>query len=146
MTDLDYLSEPMPDYFDDGQYRRLHFWLSFDYRRPPLTANQRIHWRRKAEITAAVRTATMINARRIPNLTRCEVALTWYVTDRRRRDADNLVPTLKAMCDGLVDAGVVADDIPSLMVKHMPVIEFDAEVRPHMVLRVSSLPAEAVAA
>lgn len=85
MTDLDYSSEPMPAYFDDGQYRPLHFWLSFDYRRPPLTANQRIHWRRKAEITAAVRTATMLNARRIPNLTRCEVALTWYVTDQRRR-------------------------------------------------------------
>lgn len=50
------------------------------------------------------------------------------------------------MCDGLVDAGVVADDIPSLMVKHMPVIEFDADGVPRMVLRVSSLPAEAVAA
>ncbi|WP_162786781.1 hypothetical protein [Janibacter anophelis] len=37
--------------------------------------------------------------------------------DRRRRDEDNLFATLKPLADGLVDAGVVADDTPDLMRK-----------------------------
>ena len=48
------------------------------------------------------------------------------------------------MCDGLVDAGIVPDDTPDLMVKHMPVIEHGT--RAHMVLRVSRILPEAVAA
>lgn len=98
------------------------FILCFDYARPPLTMNQRIHWRTRAKLTKDIRQATALLARRIPDLGRCEVGLTWFVTDRRVRDADNLVPTLKAMCDGLVDAGVARDDRPEFMVKRMPEI------------------------
>lgn len=96
--------------------------LDLPYERPPLTANQRMHWARKAQITRAVRFSAKVAARDIPALGRCSVHLVWTVTDRRRRDADNLVPTLKACADGLVDAGVVVDDVPALMVKHMPKI------------------------
>lgn len=92
---------------------------------PPLTANQRMHWRQKAAVTKTVRTTTSLLANRFPALARCEVTLTWYVNDRRRRDADNLFPTLKAACDGLVDAGIVSDDTPDLMIKHMPVIVYN---------------------
>lgn len=108
--------------------------------RPPLTANQRLHHFAKARITRDLREATASLARHagIPPLGRCEVSLTWYVKDRRRRDADNIVPTLKAMCDGLVDAGVVVDDTPDLMVKHMPRIEYRSAVVPHFVLLVES--------
>jgi hypothetical protein len=48
------------------------------------------------------------------------VTLTWYVTDKRRRDNENPVASLKAWCDGIVDAGVVADDTEEFMVKNMP--------------------------
>ncbi|GAA2772911.1 hypothetical protein [Saccharopolyspora taberi] len=96
--------------------------LDLPYQRPPLTANQRMHWARKAKITRAVRHAAKVAARNIPALGRCTVRLVWTVTDRRRRDADNAVPTLKACADGLVDAGIVADDVPALMTKHMPEI------------------------
>lgn len=51
-----------------------------------------------------------------------KVTLLFRPPDKRRRDADNLVATLKAVCDGLVDADVVADDTPAEMVKEMPVI------------------------
>ncbi|WP_244278017.1 hypothetical protein [Gordonia westfalica] len=51
-----------------------------------------------------------------------DVSLHYTPRDVRRRDADNLVPTLKAACDGLVDAGLVADDTPDLMTKQMPTI------------------------
>ncbi|MGW5647535.1 hypothetical protein [Saccharopolyspora sp. NPDC003762] len=98
--------------------------LALPFERPPLTANQRLHWRTRADLTRMVRktAATLARAAKVPALGRCAVRLVWTVTDRRRRDADNLVPTLKACADGLVDAGVVADDVPELMTKHMPEI------------------------
>ena len=96
--------------------------LHFDYVRPPLSMNQRLHWRKKAEITKDIRTATRLLAHRIPFLGNCEMSLVWNVTDRRIRDADNAIPTLKAMCDGIVDAGIVLDDRPEFMTKLMPTI------------------------
>jgi crossover junction endodeoxyribonuclease RusA len=132
----DYVA-PMPEHFDPTINGPEQYAIRFDYDRPPLTANQRLHWRERATRTAAIRSTTRFMAHRIPELGRCEVELTWIVTDRRRRDADNIVPTLKAMCDGLVDAGVVSDDTPNLMVKRMPEIRIGAS--PHMVLLVTRL-------
>jgi hypothetical protein len=134
---LDFAPSPMPEHVDTSAVGPEFYILEFDYRRPPLTANQRLHWRERADRTAGVRTSARYLARRIPFLGRCEVALVWVVTDRRRRDADNIVPTLKAMCDGLVDAGVVSDDTPDLMVKRMPEIRMGT--RAHMVLIVTPL-------
>lgn len=95
---------------------------------PPLTANQRLHWAARAALTREVRyTASSrvalseFRGKRWPyNAAHVEVWLDYWPRDKRRRDADNLVPTLKALCDGLVDAHVVADDTPDLMTKHMP--------------------------
>lgn len=66
-------------------------------------------------------------AQRIPALPACEVELHYAPPDNRRRDADGLVAYLKPFCDGLVDAGIVPDDTPNLMRKHMPVIEDPAK-------------------
>lgn len=50
--------------------------------------------------------------------------------------ADNLVPTLKAAADGLVDAGVVRDDTPDLMTKVMPILhEPDGDPRVLLIVR-----------
>lgn len=99
--------------------------LTLPYMQPPLTSNQRMHWRPKAELTRQVRAAARHLAlhAQIPSLDECVVGLVWTVTTRHRRDADNLVPTLKACCDGLVDAGVVPDDTPQYMHKWMPEIQ-----------------------
>lgn len=88
--------------------------------------NQRLHHAPKAKLTAEVRTWAADAARSagIPPLGRCRVELLWQVTDRRRRDAENPVATLKAVCDGLVDAGLVVDDVPAYMEKAMPRIEY----------------------
>lgn len=94
--------------------------LPFD--RPPLTANQRMHWRKKALVTRTVRMIAKEFTGHIPPLVKCRVQLIWLVTDKVRRDVDNVVPTLKALCDGLVDAGIVRDDTPKYMEKLMPVI------------------------
>lgn len=109
------------------------------YTSPPLTSNQRMHWSEKGRVTKQVRNVARAVARDagVPVLGRCEVGLIWQVTDKRRRDADNLVPTLKALCDGLVDAGVTADDTPDLMAKTMPtIVQGD---KPQLILTIREL-------
>jgi crossover junction endodeoxyribonuclease RusA len=106
--------------------------IRLPWTKPPLSLNDRSHWRLKAKRTAAVRAETAALARLELTADRVltgvdltppiDVTLTYYPRDKRRRDADNLVATLKACCDGLVDAGVVLDDDPTFMVKHMPII------------------------
>lgn len=118
--------------------------LSFPYRVAPITENGRYHHMQKAALVRSVVETTWWLAReaRIPALGRCAVELTWLVNTRVRRDVENIVPTFKAMCDGLVRYGVVADDTPDLMTKVMPVIDFAPKHdRPHarMVLRVARL-------
>lgn len=111
-----------------------------DWPRPPLTANQRLHWAKRMKLTRAVRERAALELRKFGQVGRVEVRLVWYVKDRRRRDADNLVPTLKALCDGIVDAGVVRDDTPEFMHKVMPVIEYRPGVEPHLRLEVEEIP------
>jgi len=111
-----------------------------DWQRPPLTENQRwSHWSQKNAVVRSTRLTGRLLTRALRGSGRVEVTLTWYVKDHRTRDADNLVPTLKALCDGLVDAEVVPDDTPQFMVKHMPVIVVDPTVVPHLVLSVRPL-------
>lgn len=100
--------------------------LTFDYPSPPLSLNYRMHRMQEAALTKQVRAATHVKATAagIPPLTRCEVSLIWFVATRHRRDDENPVLTMKAMCDGLVDAGIVEDDTRQFMVKHMPEIVY----------------------
>ena len=98
-------------------------WLiPFEWTRPPISQNDRLHWSKKARLTKQIRKVTALQVAHIPPLQKCRVQLVWLVTDMRKRDADNPAPTYKAMCDGLVDAGIVTDDTPEYMEKLMPVI------------------------
>jgi crossover junction endodeoxyribonuclease RusA len=126
----------------------MRFDIALPWNRPPLHSNQNLIRQQEARITSEVRLAVGLLARRIPNLGRCEVTLTWYVNDHRRRDEDNLNPTLKVCCDALVDVGVVADDIPRLMTKHMSRIVFmpKTTMAAHMVLTVTTINPIGVAA
>lgn len=109
----------------------------------PLSANGREHWRAKAVKTAHIRAtvAALIcfsdstTAPRPVDLAGCEVWLDYWPRDKRRRDADNLFPTYKAACDGLVTARVVADDTPDVMVKHIPRIHA-ADGDPRLILTI----------
>lgn len=79
-----------------------------------LSLNDREHWRARAAVTAqwranagAAALAIPIERRKHgPSIVQCDFA----VADRRRRDGHNLMPTVKAIIDGLVDAGVFDDD------------------------------------
>lgn len=113
--------------------------LTFDWTSPPLTANQRLHWRKKADITRKVRAAAEKAARDIPFLDKIRVGMTWVVRTQHRRDADNTVMTLKALCDGLVDADIVPDDTPDLMVKTMPEIRYAPNETPRIELWIEEI-------
>lgn len=88
--------------------------LDLPYSRPPLTMNHRLHRHAAARLTAQIRrdAAMLACYARIPALPRIAVELHYVPRDQRRRDPINLAPTVKAFEDGLVDAGVVPDDVP----------------------------------
>jgi crossover junction endodeoxyribonuclease RusA len=80
-----------------------------------LSPNARTHWRRKAQQVKQYRTRAYLEARSLlPHdwtpLTEATLYCRFYFGTRRRRDADNLLASMKAAFDGLRDAGVVQDD------------------------------------
>ncbi|ANP74502.1 hypothetical protein [Cryobacterium arcticum] len=98
--------------------------FTFPWTKAPLSLNYQMHKMQEAKIVKELRSLMHAEARRIPDLGRCRVELVWWVNSHTRRDEENIVPVLKALCDGLVDAEVVEDDVPRFMVKMMPTIIF----------------------
>ena len=87
-----------------------------EYTKPPLSLNDRMHWRKKASITKTVRfNVGAVAAYAVPAVSAAIVELHYVPRDARRRDRDNLVATLKPCMDGLVDAGVIPDDTPEYL-------------------------------
>lgn len=105
--------------------------------------NQRLHRMQEAKLTAMVRGAAAERFATFPPVEKVDVTMTWTVKDRRRRDAENPVATLKALCDGLVDAGIVPDDTPEYMHKNMPVIQYEKGATPDVRLTVREIQKEA---
>ena len=54
------------------------------------------------------------------------------------RDSDTIYPTFKAMCDGIVDAGIVPDDTPEYMTKLAPIIRHEPGGTARLELEVTS--------
>jgi len=140
MSGLDNGGEPMPAYSDTDD-TAFTSTLKFDWRRPPLTMNDRLHWARKAEKTRMMRGAAQWAAKgaRLPtDLHHVTVGLSWVVNDRRRRDGgENLAPTYKALLDGLVDYGLVADDDPAHVTRGPSVVVYRPDEVPHVELHVT---------
>lgn len=93
--------------------------IPLSYDRPPLTTNRmprnRAHKARivreiQDEVGWRARNVWRKNASAFPITTPVTVCLVWTVPDHRVRDASGPDPTLKAAQDGLVKAGVLADD------------------------------------
>lgn len=51
----------------------------------------------------------------------------FFHTTKRKRDDDNAMGSLKAAYDGIVDAGLIPDDTPEYMVRHLPIFSVDKE-------------------
>lgn len=95
---------------------------TFPWTRAPLSLNYRMNTFQEAKIVKELRSLMHASARRIPDLGKCRVELVWWVNTHHRRDEENIVPVLKALCDGLVDAEVVVDDTREYMTKMMPAV------------------------
>lgn len=78
-----------------------------------LSPNARVHWRVRAKYAAAAREyafwlATDAGARPI-TADHLNVFITFHQPDKRRRDRDNMIGSLKSYCDGIADAIGVDD-------------------------------------
>ena len=75
-----------------------------------LSMNQRLNHFTKNEKTQYWRERARLDARGIPQVDWARVVIFYRFPDNRRREVNNLMPTSKAIVDGLVDAGVFPDD------------------------------------
>lgn len=114
--------------------------LDLPYGRP-VTLNDRmshiVRWKR----TKPYREAAYVLARaaKIPPCDKVRVTLIYTPRDRRVRDPLNLVPTVKALEDGLVDAGVVPDDNPTYLQSVMPLIDAPDSKNPKLQLYIERI-------
>lgn len=80
-----------------------------------ITANEKKHWAGRARLTKHLRQWGYLLGREGEGvarlgLTHARVEFEFAYPDRRRRDRSNLAPTVKALMDGLIDAGLLPDD------------------------------------
>lgn len=80
-----------------------------------ITANDKPHWAARARLTKQIRQWGYLLGREGEGVARLEltharVEVEFAYPDRRRRDRSNLAPTVKALMDGLIDAGLLPDD------------------------------------
>lgn len=90
----------------------------------PLSLNHRMHWAVRAKRTAAVRgmaREAILHAGLQP-ASHLRTWIEYEPRDARRRDPINLIPTLKACEDALVDCEIVPDDNPDYVESVMPKI------------------------
>ncbi len=116
------------------------------YDRPPLSLNDRRnryqHAREVREVRGSV--ALVARAARLGRHDHVTVEMHYVPAKPGRRDVDNLVATLKPVCDALVDVGLVLDDDPAHMTKPMPVVEpADPAVAPNRRLWIDITPCPA---
>jgi crossover junction endodeoxyribonuclease RusA len=116
------------------------------YTKPPLSMNDRSHWSKAHREKSRLRDIVFYRCRqlKVPHLDRVAVELHWLPKDRRRRDGDNPMPTIKACVDALVQARVLDDDDTSRVV-HRGLVLHDVDgddTKPHgnLWLRLEPLP------
>ena len=80
----------------------------------PISINKPMHWRRWAAETLYWRTTAEKVARtsKIPPLPRVKITACPWLKGRREQDVGACVRGVKGAIDGLVDAGILADDTP----------------------------------
>ena len=126
----------------------------FTFARPTvrlMSMNDRDHWRAHSRDVAAWRAASQFAARgwifaySAGRLARkpfppAIVATTFDVPDKRRRDPHNYYPTVKAIVDGLVDAGLWPDDTPEWVTTAEPELRHAPGRRREMTVTVELRP------
>ncbi len=85
------------------------------HKKEMLNANDRPHWTQKAKITAYLRQIgrLKVSEGKYTTYTKkspCGLVVTIYAPTKRRMDPPNFYPTIKALIDGMTDAGLWTDD------------------------------------
>lgn len=80
-----------------------------------ITANDKMHWAARSRLTKQLRQWGYLLGREGEGVARlglqhARVEIEFAYPDHRRRDRSNLAPTVKALMDGLIDAGLLPDD------------------------------------
>jgi crossover junction endodeoxyribonuclease RusA len=80
-----------------------------------LSPNARLHWAQKSKLVKSARQAAFVLSRHAgvtpaETVGQIDVSITMYAPDRRARDFDNAIASLKASLDGLADALRVDDN------------------------------------
>lgn len=80
----------------------------------PVLSNNRLHHYVKAQQIKPWREAGCVLARKaqVPRLRSVHIDVWGRYPNRKTPDVDAVAPTLKAVLDGIVDAGVIPDDKP----------------------------------
>jgi crossover junction endodeoxyribonuclease RusA len=90
------------------------YWIALPVGMKLLNENDRDHRLKKAAAVRQIRHEAFEAAKtkRIPRLGRVRIRAVYHAPDNRRRDFNtgNWIPSIKPAIDGLVDAGVLADD------------------------------------
>jgi hypothetical protein len=133
----------------DATQKRGPWQFTLDYPRPPkgLSANDSgVHWATRNGSIQDVRMEVFAKTRalHIGVLERIQVDLTWIVKDRRKRDAPNLWPFSKAICDGIasnkgVSAHLVDDDDDEHLIAPTPTICYIKGARPRFIVTITDL-------
>jgi Holliday junction resolvase RusA-like endonuclease len=85
-----------------------------------LSPNARVCWQAKSRAVKAYRSEAFFIGQQFPTRWKAaEAQATFFFRDKRRRDRDNLLSSLKAAFDGIAAAGVVEDDAD---LTHLPVL------------------------
>ena len=113
--------------------------IRLPYTTPPLSLNSRMHWATKARVTREIIEAVRVSvaAQKIPPCEAIHVELIYVPRDRRERDRDNLVATLKPCIDALVRSRVAANDTPEYVSWGPPIIAVPNSKDPHLRLEVT---------
>ena len=79
-----------------------------------LSPNRRLHYmqlyRAKEDAKDEAMALVLEHGAPAEPIQRAHITITWVAKDKRRRDIDNLFSSMKAYIDGLVHAGLIADD------------------------------------
>lgn len=113
--------------------------LDLQWKKPPLSLNDRRNRYREAELKRTIRFTGGWLAKKagIPQLTSIHVQLHYVPVDNRTRDSDNLIATQKPLIDGLKDSGVVIDDSPAYVSWSRPQIHPGDKTNPRMWLEIT---------
>jgi len=108
---------------------------------PPreLSPNVRPHWAAKARAVRRYREAAYLSAlaeRPARPLQAARVTSRFFFCNRRRRDRDNLLASLKPAFDGIADARMVANDAGMI---HMPVEQYVDRTDPRVEIAVEAV-------